>query len=298
MCLCVLVGACSQWEIQLADPRGVHVGDTFSGVLWQWRWSGWEGTICLITSNVWRITDLISHWHLIFFILHLLFSLEQVSPLPKNRSPLSSNGCGGSNFARWSTTNCPNDGAGSRPCQTYENLDFLYKNPSANSASAPPPLPAKVIQRGEMILNNNKKKNLFLNEIILNSVFCRPYIYLTLSLIGSRSLPQVVQTPRFQSQHRKALPNQGDPLTRPPTLVRRHRPGTALLHPAQKAKAKWGNHQSPHTGREVCSGHKSRAGRVILVLVRVLKAVSLRTTSGLSGKAILQWSLDRSLSSL
>lgn len=129
---------------------------------------------------------------------------------------------------------------------------------------------------------------MFLNQIMLNSVFCRPDVYLTLSLIAFPSLPQVVQTPRFQSQRRKALPNQGDPLTRPPTLVRRHRPGTALLHPAQKAKAKGENHQSPRMDREVCSGHRSRAGRVTLVLVRVLKAVSLRTTSGLSGKAILQ----------
>ncbi|TNM95332.1 hypothetical protein fugu_016415 [Takifugu bimaculatus] len=77
---------------------------------------------------------------------------ERVSPLPKNRSPLSSNGGGGSSFARWSTNNCPNGGAGSRPCQTYENVEFLYRNPPASSAlsgaSAPPPLPAKIIQRG------------------------------------------------------------------------------------------------------------------------------------------------------
>lgn len=83
-----------------------------------------------------------------------LSSLEQVSPLPKNRSPLSSNGGGGNSFARWSTNNCPNGGAGSRPCQTYENLEFLYRNPPANSApsgaSAPPPLPAKIIQRGRL----------------------------------------------------------------------------------------------------------------------------------------------------
>lgn len=149
MCLHVLVGAGSQWEIQLADSRRVHVGDTFSRVLWQWGWSGWEGKFDRITSNAWRFT-IISHWHFIY--PSPLFSLEQVSPLPKNRSPLSSNGCGGSNFARWSTTNCPNGGAGSRPCQTYENLDFLYKKPSANGASAPPPLPAKVIQRGETVL--------------------------------------------------------------------------------------------------------------------------------------------------
>ncbi|XP_053192215.1 arf-GAP with SH3 domain, ANK repeat and PH domain-containing protein 3 isoform X1 [Scomber japonicus] len=77
---------------------------------------------------------------------------EKVSPLPKNRSPLSSNGGGGTSFARWSMSNCANGNAGSRPCQTYENLDFLYRNPPANSApsglSMPPPLPAKSIQRG------------------------------------------------------------------------------------------------------------------------------------------------------
>ncbi|KAG7224146.1 hypothetical protein INR49_019881 [Caranx melampygus] len=74
--------------------------------------------------------------------------IELVSPLPKNRSPLPSNG-GGSSFGRWSVASgC----VGSRPCQTYENLDFLYRNPPANSAPSgalgPPPLPAKTIQRG------------------------------------------------------------------------------------------------------------------------------------------------------
>lgn len=76
---------------------------------------------------------------------------ERVSPLPKNRSPLSSNGGGA--FARWSVAGGANGGVGSRPCQTYENLDFLYRNPPANSAPSgasapPPPLPAKCIQRG------------------------------------------------------------------------------------------------------------------------------------------------------
>ncbi|XP_029349647.1 arf-GAP with SH3 domain, ANK repeat and PH domain-containing protein 3 isoform X2 [Echeneis naucrates] len=74
---------------------------------------------------------------------------ERVSPLPKNRSPLPSNGGGGSSFSRWSVANTS---TGSRPCQTYENLDFLYRNPPANSAPSgalgPPPLPAKSIQRG------------------------------------------------------------------------------------------------------------------------------------------------------
>uniref|UniRef100_A0A8C4GFG0 ArfGAP with SH3 domain, ankyrin repeat and PH domain 3 n=2 Tax=Dicentrarchus labrax TaxID=13489 RepID=A0A8C4GFG0_DICLA len=78
-----------------------------------------------------------------------------VSPLPKNRSPLSSNGGGGTSFGRWSVANGASGGVGSRPCQTYENLDFLYRNPPANSApsgaSAPPPLPAKCIQRGELL---------------------------------------------------------------------------------------------------------------------------------------------------
>ncbi|KAM6917696.1 arf-GAP with SH3 domain, ANK repeat and PH domain-containing protein 3 isoform 2-T2 [Lycodopsis pacificus] len=77
---------------------------------------------------------------------------ERVSPLPKNRSPLSSNGGGGTSFARWSMGNGASGNAGIRPCQTYENLEFLYGNPPANSApsgtSMPPPLPAKSIQRG------------------------------------------------------------------------------------------------------------------------------------------------------
>ncbi|GAA6213434.1 arf-GAP with SH3 domain, ANK repeat and PH domain-containing protein 1-like [Lates japonicus] len=74
---------------------------------------------------------------------------ERVSPLPKNRSPQPSNGGGGTPFARWSVAATS---SGGRPCQTYENLDFLYRNPPANSApsgaSGPPPLPAKSIQRG------------------------------------------------------------------------------------------------------------------------------------------------------
>ncbi|XP_008398175.1 arf-GAP with SH3 domain, ANK repeat and PH domain-containing protein 3 [Poecilia reticulata] len=74
---------------------------------------------------------------------------ERVSPLPKNRSP-PSNGGGGSAFAQWTASNGTSPGV--RPCQTYENLDFLYKNPPANSAppgaSLPPPLPAKSVLRG------------------------------------------------------------------------------------------------------------------------------------------------------
>uniref|UniRef100_A0A8D0ANK0 ArfGAP with SH3 domain, ankyrin repeat and PH domain 3 n=1 Tax=Sander lucioperca TaxID=283035 RepID=A0A8D0ANK0_SANLU len=86
--------------------------------------------------------------------LLLLSTFFQVSPLPKTRSPQSLNGSGGISSARWSMGNGANGNAGSRPCQTYENLDFLYRNPPANSApsgaSMPPPLPAKSIQRGEL----------------------------------------------------------------------------------------------------------------------------------------------------
>uniref|UniRef100_A0A8D0ADH9 ArfGAP with SH3 domain, ankyrin repeat and PH domain 3 n=1 Tax=Sander lucioperca TaxID=283035 RepID=A0A8D0ADH9_SANLU len=88
--------------------------------------------------------------------LLLLSTFFQVSPLPKTRSPQSLNGSGGISSARWSMGNGANGNAGSRPCQTYENLDFLYRNPPANSApsgaSMPPPLPAKSIQRGELLL--------------------------------------------------------------------------------------------------------------------------------------------------
>ncbi|KAM6969009.1 arf-GAP with SH3 domain, ANK repeat and PH domain-containing protein 3 [Tautogolabrus adspersus] len=76
---------------------------------------------------------------------------ERVSPLPKNRSPLSTNGGGGSAFSRWSLVNGANGNSASRPCQTYENIDFLYKNPPTNSAptgATAPPLPVKSIQRG------------------------------------------------------------------------------------------------------------------------------------------------------
>ncbi|XP_034531433.1 arf-GAP with SH3 domain, ANK repeat and PH domain-containing protein 3 [Notolabrus celidotus] len=78
---------------------------------------------------------------------------ERVSPLPKNRSPSATNGGGGSSFSRWSVVNGANSSPGSRPCQTYENLEFLYRNPPTNSAPSgasapPPPLPAKSIQRG------------------------------------------------------------------------------------------------------------------------------------------------------
>ncbi|KAG7465980.1 hypothetical protein MATL_G00159960 [Megalops atlanticus] len=70
---------------------------------------------------------------------------ERVSPLPRGlRSPLPPSGSGTSP-SRWSFTNT------SVSNKTYENVDFLYRNPPANSApsgATPPPLPAKAIQRG------------------------------------------------------------------------------------------------------------------------------------------------------
>lgn len=99
---------------------------------------------------------------------------------------------------------------------------------------------------------------------------------------------QVVQTPRFQSQRRNARQIHDDPLTRPPTLVHKHKP-EPHPYPVQKARAKGENLPSPLMDREVCSGDRSRAGRatLVLVLVLVLKAASLRTTSGLSGEVTL-----------
>ncbi|XP_077476946.1 arf-GAP with SH3 domain, ANK repeat and PH domain-containing protein 3 [Stigmatopora argus] len=74
---------------------------------------------------------------------------DRVSPLPKNRSPVSSNGGVG---ARWSVVSSAGGSPASRPCQTYENLEFLYRNPPANGAPSgagvPPPLPAKSIPKG------------------------------------------------------------------------------------------------------------------------------------------------------
>ncbi|XP_041703097.2 arf-GAP with SH3 domain, ANK repeat and PH domain-containing protein 1-like isoform X2 [Coregonus clupeaformis] len=74
---------------------------------------------------------------------------ERVNPLPRNlHSPLPSNGgVVGTSPSRWSFANAP------VACKTYENVDFLYRNPPANSAPSgvlmpPPPLPAKAIMRG------------------------------------------------------------------------------------------------------------------------------------------------------
>uniref|UniRef100_A0A8C4GEW8 ArfGAP with SH3 domain, ankyrin repeat and PH domain 3 n=1 Tax=Dicentrarchus labrax TaxID=13489 RepID=A0A8C4GEW8_DICLA len=155
------------------------------------------------------------------------YSTKSVSPLPKNRSPLSSNGGGGTSFGRWSVANGASGGVGSRPCQTYENLDFLYRNPPANSApsgaSAPPPLPAKCIQRGELLqcayLHYRK------HSLKTHNALCqRPSSF--------SSPPQVAQTPRFRSRRRKATPFHDGALTRPPIpLVPRHRPGITLRHP-------------------------------------------------------------------
>ncbi|XP_016297581.1 arf-GAP with SH3 domain, ANK repeat and PH domain-containing protein 2-like isoform X2 [Sinocyclocheilus anshuiensis] len=71
---------------------------------------------------------------------------QRVSPHPKgSRSPLLPTGSNGHCSAAWNL----NKGSLAR---TYENVDFLYRNPPNNSAptngSMPPPLPAKAIQRG------------------------------------------------------------------------------------------------------------------------------------------------------
>ncbi|XP_061551421.1 arf-GAP with SH3 domain, ANK repeat and PH domain-containing protein 3 isoform X1 [Phycodurus eques] len=74
---------------------------------------------------------------------------ERVSPIPKNRSPAASNGGVGS---RCSVVSSASGNPGNRPCQTYENLEFLYRNPPANSPPSglamPPPLPAKSTPKG------------------------------------------------------------------------------------------------------------------------------------------------------
>ncbi|XP_022524320.2 arf-GAP with SH3 domain, ANK repeat and PH domain-containing protein 3 isoform X2 [Astyanax mexicanus] len=68
---------------------------------------------------------------------------ERVSPPRNLRSPLPSAGSGGNCF--WNSSNGVTN-------KTYQNVDFLYRSPPANSApsgvSMPPPLPAKSIQRG------------------------------------------------------------------------------------------------------------------------------------------------------
>ncbi|XP_072545012.1 arf-GAP with SH3 domain, ANK repeat and PH domain-containing protein 3 [Salminus brasiliensis] len=69
---------------------------------------------------------------------------ERVSPPRNLRSPLPPAGSGGHCF--WSCSNSVTN-------KTYQNVDFLYRSPPANSAPSggsmpPPPLPAKSIQRG------------------------------------------------------------------------------------------------------------------------------------------------------
>lgn len=71
---------------------------------------------------------------------------DRASPHPRgSRSPLPPNGSNGHVSSVW---NFPKG----TPARTYENIDFLYRNPPNNSAptgvSMPPPLPAKAIQRG------------------------------------------------------------------------------------------------------------------------------------------------------
>ncbi|XP_031435941.1 arf-GAP with SH3 domain, ANK repeat and PH domain-containing protein 3 [Clupea harengus] len=74
---------------------------------------------------------------------------ERVSPHSRNlRSPLPPNGGMPNSPSRWNFSNSSNSSVANK---TYENVDFLYRNPPANSAptgTMPPPLPAKAIQRG------------------------------------------------------------------------------------------------------------------------------------------------------
>lgn len=70
---------------------------------------------------------------------------ERASPHPKvSRSPLPPTGVNGHCSSAWNLNK-------SCPARTYENIDFLYRNPPNNSAPTgghmPPPLPAKAIQR-------------------------------------------------------------------------------------------------------------------------------------------------------
>lgn len=87
-------------------------------------------------------------------------SSPKVSLLPRNlRSSLPYNVGVGASPSRWSFANAP------VACKTYENVDFLYRNPPANSAPSgvlkpPPPLPAKAIMRGEP-LKHTHTPNLF-----------------------------------------------------------------------------------------------------------------------------------------
>ena len=80
-------------------------------------------------------------------------SFTQVSPR-LSRTHRSSAPTSGASSSRWSLANGASTSLASRPCQTYENLDFLDKTHLTNSAPSegcvPPPLPAKSIQRGEV----------------------------------------------------------------------------------------------------------------------------------------------------
>ncbi|KAK0155677.1 Arf-GAP with SH3 domain, ANK repeat and PH domain-containing protein 3 [Merluccius polli] len=77
--------------------------------------------------------------------------LDEVSPR-LSRTHRSSAPTSGASSSRWSLANGASTSLASRPCQTYENLDFLDKTHLTNSAPSegcmPPPLPAKSIQRG------------------------------------------------------------------------------------------------------------------------------------------------------
>lgn len=192
--------------------------------------------------------------------------------MPKNRSPPSSNGGGGTSFSRYSVLNGASGTAGSRPCQTYENLDFLYKNPPANSApsgtSLAPPLPAKSIQRGKLLqcvciydmYNSNKTQRTWSRSFKYFTVPCPcagcsdPQISITTQ--EGKPLPQSCSipashssSPPTQARHGPPSPNTENQRLRPP----RSPLGQATLPKAQRQT--WdGQAGVPPTSTQSCIG--------------------------------------------
>ncbi|KAK7903992.1 hypothetical protein WMY93_016599 [Mugilogobius chulae] len=80
--------------------------------------------------------------------IHVEFAWEsQTQELYDSEDDLDEKLGMGTLFARWSVANTGTTPS-TRPCQTYENLDFHYNSSSTGGVTPPPPLPAKSIQRG------------------------------------------------------------------------------------------------------------------------------------------------------
>ncbi|XP_077415910.1 arf-GAP with SH3 domain, ANK repeat and PH domain-containing protein 3 isoform X1 [Vanacampus margaritifer] len=136
---------------------------------------------------------------------------EKLIPVFKDRSPVSSNGGVG---ARWSVVSGAGGNPGSRPCQTYENLEFLYRNSSPNGAPAgvamPPPLPAKSTPKG-------------------------------------RSDPQLsVTTPDVSLNPPRRASNPSTNITAPQTQARQSPPSPATDNPSPTGKLTKGSVLRPH----------------------------------------------------